>query len=137
MKIANIDREILHIYDLRNLNEIFWKDVTFDKIKSQKTGFYHLFRRYIFRKITGAGGSNWPPTPTILGLRNFPSFRTAIFRNTYQWLLPKQKNDSYSDRKYWPCMARDNRMPILWIYILVSILLATRPEIGKTISRSC
>ena len=58
MKIANIDREILHIYDLRNLNEIFWKDVTFDKIKSQKTGFYHLFRRYIFRKITGAGGSN-------------------------------------------------------------------------------
>ena len=54
MKIANIDREILHIYDLRNLNEIFWKDVTFDKIKShKKQGFtisldYAIFSEQLF-----------------------------------------------------------------------------------------
>ena len=36
MKIANIDREIL-LTVLRNLNEIFRKNVTYDNIKSQKT----------------------------------------------------------------------------------------------------
>ena len=35
MKIANIDREIL-LTVLRNLNEIFRKNVTYDNIKSQK-----------------------------------------------------------------------------------------------------
>ena len=35
MKIANIDKEILHLlHDLRNFNEIFMKDVPYDNIKS-------------------------------------------------------------------------------------------------------
>ena len=54
MKIANIDREILHIYDLRNLNEIFWKDVTFDKIKShKKQGFTISLEDTFFEKSLG------------------------------------------------------------------------------------
>ena len=45
---------------MRNFNEIFRKDVTYDNIKShKKTGFHSLFRRYIFGKTTG--GSNRPP----------------------------------------------------------------------------
>ena len=43
MKIANIDRESFHEWDLRNLlnylknfNEIFREDVTYDNIKSHK-----------------------------------------------------------------------------------------------------
>ena len=56
MKIANIDREILHIYDLRNLNEIFWKDVTSDKIKShKKQGFTISLEDTFFEKSLGRG----------------------------------------------------------------------------------
>ena len=53
MRIANIDREILHIFvhtmnKLRNFNEIFTKDVTYGNIKSHKNlGFHHLFRIYV------------------------------------------------------------------------------------------
>ena len=44
MKIANIDRETLH--NLRNFNEIFRKDVTYDNTKRhKKPGFRPLFRR--------------------------------------------------------------------------------------------
>ena len=44
MKKANIDRETLH--NLRNFNEIFRKDVTYDNIKRhKKPGFRPLFRR--------------------------------------------------------------------------------------------
>ena len=39
--------------DLRNCNEIFRKDVTYDNIKShKKPGFHPLFRRHIFEKNT-------------------------------------------------------------------------------------
>ena len=64
MKIANIDREVFSnlLNNLKNFNEIFRKDVPYDKIKShKKPGFHPLFRRYIFQKTTvkegGAGGS--------------------------------------------------------------------------------
>ena len=51
MKKAYIDREILN--DLKNFNEIFRQDATYDNIKSHiKPGLLHLFRRYIFRKTT-------------------------------------------------------------------------------------
>ena len=53
--------------DLRNFNEIFRKDVTYDNIKShKKPGFHPLFRRYIFRKSTkgGAGGKLTLPQPS-------------------------------------------------------------------------
>ena len=54
MKITNIDRKLLH--DLRNFNEIFRKDVTYDNIKSYKKPEFHLlFRSCIFRKTTGDG----------------------------------------------------------------------------------
>ena len=56
MKRANIDRENSSylLNDLRNFNEIFRKDVTYDNIKGhKKTGFYPSFRRYFFRKTTG------------------------------------------------------------------------------------
>ena len=37
---------------MRNLNEVFRKDVTYDNIKSHKKSKYHrLFRRYIFEKM--------------------------------------------------------------------------------------
>ena len=43
--------------EVRNLNEIFRKDVTYDNIKShKKPGFHPLFRGCIFGKTTG--GSN-------------------------------------------------------------------------------
>ena len=44
MKIANIDKEILHklLNDLRNLNEIFRKDVSDDNIESHKKPGFHL-----------------------------------------------------------------------------------------------
>ena len=35
------------LYDLRNFNEIFRKDVTYDNIESHKKQFHHLFRKYI------------------------------------------------------------------------------------------
>ena len=36
---------------MRNVNEIFRKDVTYDNIKShKKVGSHPLFKRYIFRK---------------------------------------------------------------------------------------
>ena len=51
MRIANIDREILHIFvhtmnKLRNFGNII--DVTYGNIKSHKNlGFHHLFRIYV------------------------------------------------------------------------------------------
>ena len=58
MKLANIDREILHLLnDLRNLNEILRKDVTYDNIKSYKNpGIHPLFRRYSFGKTARGWG---------------------------------------------------------------------------------
>ena len=63
MKIANTDREGL-LNDLKNFNEIFRKDVTYDNIKNhKKPGFYSLFRRYIFGK-TGEVKLITLPTPS-------------------------------------------------------------------------
>ena len=68
MKIANIEQRNSSylLNDLRNFNQILRKDVTYDNIKSQKkTRFHPLFRRYIFRKITGEVKLT---TPAVLGL---------------------------------------------------------------------
>ena len=51
IKIANIDRKILHIFwtTRRNSMKFFRKDVPYDNIKiHKKTGFHYLFRRNIF-----------------------------------------------------------------------------------------
>ena len=51
MKIANTVRKIFLLNGLRNVNEIFRKDVTYGNVKSHKnTGFHPLFRRYSFEK---------------------------------------------------------------------------------------
>ena len=58
MKIANIDREILHMFwaTWGILMKFSEKDVTCDKTKShKKPGFQPLFRRCIFRKTRGEG----------------------------------------------------------------------------------
>ena len=75
MKIANIEQRnsSFLLSDLRNFNEIFRKDVTYDNIKShKKPGFHPLFSRYIYRKTTRGrgerGGQLDLPQP-ILGLK--------------------------------------------------------------------
>ena len=46
---------------MRNLNEIFRKDVTYDNIQShKKAGFHPLFRRYIFGKTAEVGQIDTP-----------------------------------------------------------------------------
>ena len=51
----------VHLNNLRNLNEIFRKDVTYDNIKChKKLEFHPLCRRYIFRKTTGEGQIDSP-----------------------------------------------------------------------------
>ena len=50
---------------MRNFNEIFMKDVTYDHIKSRKKArLYPLFRRYIFGKNPAAGGGQIDPSPS-------------------------------------------------------------------------
>ena len=47
--------------DLRNLNEIFRKDIPYDNIKShKKAGFHPLCRRHIFQKTTGGDQIDLP-----------------------------------------------------------------------------
>ena len=42
---------------MRNFNEIFRKDVTYDNVKShKKPGLHPVSRRYIFGKATRGGG---------------------------------------------------------------------------------
>ena len=55
MKIINADEENLEeLNKLRNFNEIFRKDVTYDDIKSnKKSGLNLLSRRHVFGKTTG------------------------------------------------------------------------------------
>ena len=70
MKIANIEQRNSSylLNNLRNFNEIFRKDVTYDNIKSHKNpGFHPLFRRCIFRKTTRGGRID---LPAVLGLSN-------------------------------------------------------------------
>ena len=53
---------------MRNLNEIFRKDVTYDNIQShKKAGFHPLFRRYIFGKTAEVGQID---PPAVLGLKH-------------------------------------------------------------------
>ena len=64
MKIANIDREFLHIFQTTCGNSIkFSAKMCFkDNIKGhKKPGFHPLFRRYIFQKTTGMGVNLLPP----------------------------------------------------------------------------
>ena len=59
MKIVNKSSDILN--DLRNFNEIFRKDVAYDKIKSHKeTGLHSLFLSHSF--VKPQGGSNCSPS---------------------------------------------------------------------------
>ena len=64
MKIANIDKKILHIFwtTLRNSMK-FSGRMCFKIILKvpKKQGVHPLFRKYNFRKTTGA--SNWAPPP--------------------------------------------------------------------------
>ena len=56
---------------MRNYNEIFRKDVTYDNTKShEKPGIYHFCEKFILGKTTNEG-LNWPPPlpSTLLGLR--------------------------------------------------------------------
>ena len=63
MKIVNIDGENLY---MKNFNEIFRKDVTYDSIKShKKPGLQPLSRRYIFGKTTGVGFNLTLPPPAF------------------------------------------------------------------------
>ena len=49
MKMVNFEEE--NLIDLRNFNEIFRKDVTYDNIKIYKIAELHsLSRKYIFEK---------------------------------------------------------------------------------------
>ena len=57
--MVNIEEENL-LNDLRNFNEIFWKDVPYDNIKSHKNQSFTLSRKHIFGKTTRGRGSNWP-----------------------------------------------------------------------------
>ena len=68
IKIVNFDEENLPIFrnNLRNLNIILRKGVTFYNIRSHKNPGLHPFcRRYIFGKTTG--GSNWSSTQPFKG----------------------------------------------------------------------
>ena len=52
MKIVNIDvQNLCLLSDLRNFNDIFRKDVTYDIKKTKKTGPPPLSNRYIFGKV--------------------------------------------------------------------------------------
>ena len=52
---------------MRNFNEIFRKDMTYDNIKShKKPGFNPLCRRYIFRKAAGGGGGGGLQDPPVV-----------------------------------------------------------------------
>ena len=52
-------QEVGLLNDLRNINDVFRKDVAYDNIKSyKKAGFYLLSRKHIFGKSTGLGRLN-------------------------------------------------------------------------------
>ena len=56
MKLVNIEEYSHLLNDLRNINEIFRRDVTYDNIKSHKrAGPHHLSEKYLFEKTTGEG----------------------------------------------------------------------------------
>ena len=98
MKIANIDREILHNFwnNLRNFNEIFRKDVPYDNFKShKKPGFHPIFRRYNFQKSQGGQIDHRPPphpTPLAVLRLNYNVGKTAllqtpVFHISKKWLF--------------------------------------------------
>ena len=69
--------------DLKNFNEIFREDVTYNNIKShKKTELHPLFRRYSFGKTTG--DSIEPSPPVFLELKKNKSLKTSNnSRNNY------------------------------------------------------
>ena len=78
LKIVNFDEENLHILriNLKNLNVILRKDVTFYNIRSHKNpGFHSFCRRYIFRttffETTGVGrGPQIGPPPSRVRVKS-------------------------------------------------------------------
>ena len=57
MKMVRRRKSSYLLNDLRNFNEIFRKDVTYDNIKShKKPGLHPVPEKHIFGKITGGGG---------------------------------------------------------------------------------
>ena len=56
MKIANIDREILHnFWTTWRISRKMWLTIILKLTTHKKPGFHPLFRRSIFRKTTGGG----------------------------------------------------------------------------------
>ena len=89
MKIANIDREIIHIFwmTLGISMKLSGKLCLMIILKvTKKPGFYPPFRRYIFRKTTGGRGSNWP-LPAVLGLMYYQIEHLSFLQIIYlDWL---------------------------------------------------
>ena len=76
---------------LRNFNEVFRKDVTYDNIKNHKN--LSLSRRYVFGKTTGETQND---SLSLLGL-TMPSDRTDLYRNvTFSILVLSTKKRFFS-----------------------------------------
>ena len=81
MKIANIEREILHIFWTTwgislKISGKMWLMIILKVTK--KTEFHPFFSRYIFRKITeGGGGQIEPPPPSRLRVNSWAYFDGA------------------------------------------------------------
>ena len=101
-KIANIDRQRNFsnlLNDLRNLNEIFMKNVTYDNIEShKKPAFHSLFRRYVFCLIRSTLLQVWfptpPPTPTPTPTR----FRVKVLFHCITDVLWTRWESSYRQK---------------------------------------
>ena len=98
MKIANIDREVLHNFWATQgvWMKFSGKDVTYGNIEShKKPGFHPFFRRYIFWKTTGA--SNWPPAVLGLTLKQiFWKTKTFTQKLEYRFLVDSIKIENAS-----------------------------------------
>ena len=95
MKIANTDRESLHILrELKKFNENFRRDVTYNNMKSHKKARFHPnFRIYIFGKTTG-WGVKLPHPPAFLWLSSIfvvCSQKTSPFEFNFNFYIPVKK----------------------------------------------
>ena len=64
MKIVNIDEEIfISLNNLRNFNEIFRREMTYDNINSHKkpTVSPSLWKIHFWKNHRGGGGQIYPP----------------------------------------------------------------------------
>ena len=105
MKIANIDKEFLHILWTTWGNSVKYSGkICFEIISHEKPGFHRLFRRYIFQKTTG-GGLIWPPPlplipPGILGLKTAKnSYRQVTEENKQLKHIRNVKKQQQQQRK--------------------------------------